>query len=411
MDSARTADSLAVDEGRLLLELTREVTSTLDLQEVLDRTFAALRRLIDFGGGAIQLIEDGLLAAAATDPPATAEAMSVRIPLGQGVSGTIAATGEPIYIPDIWEDPRVHPEGRAKGVSTGVRSYFGVPLILRGTPIGVVQIDSPNEDAFSPDMRARLLAFLPAVAAAVQNAHLFLREREALARLQEAEQLKRDFLALVPHELRTPLTSIAGFGYTLARHADKLDTATVTDIGERIWRASRRLERVMVDLLDMSHIERGIMTFSIMPTAIESLLREAAREYTDADHLVTFEVESDLPLALVDGRRLLQIVTNLLDNARKFSPPGTPVELRAAREDAHIVLSITDYGRGIPATLHERIFESFFQAEAPETRTAEGLGVGLHLVKQMCDRMAATIRVDSEPDGGTRFTVRIPVAA
>src|SRR5690242_1678437 len=103
-------------DARLLLDLSREVTGTLDLQEVLDRSFAALRQLMTFDGGAIQLIEDGALVAAAAEPELSEEARQVRIPVGSGVSGTIAQTGEPIYIPDVTVDERVHPEGRKAGL-------------------------------------------------------------------------------------------------------------------------------------------------------------------------------------------------------------------------------------------------------------------------------------------------------
>jgi diguanylate cyclase (GGDEF)-like protein len=177
-------------DTRLLVDLSCDVTSTLDLQAVLDRSFASLRRLVDFGGGAIQMIDDGHLIAMATEPPASAEALSVRIPVGAGVSGKIAETGEPIYIADIATDERVHPEGRKKGVSGGVRSYFGAPLIIGGVPIGVVQVDSPEIDAFSERERGMVLAFLPTIAAAVQNAQLYLREREAIDRLEEVRTLQ-----------------------------------------------------------------------------------------------------------------------------------------------------------------------------------------------------------------------------
>src|SRR4051794_2380849 len=115
-------------DTRVLLDLSRRVTETIDLQEVLDRSFAALRQLMAFDGGAIQLVDDGALVAVAAEPELSADAKQVRIPVGKGVSGGIAATGEPVYIPDVTVDERVHPEGRKAGLSGGVRSYFGAPL-------------------------------------------------------------------------------------------------------------------------------------------------------------------------------------------------------------------------------------------------------------------------------------------
>jgi signal transduction histidine kinase len=401
---------LPVDRARLLLELSRDVTSSLDLQEVLDKSFLALRKLVDFGGGSIQLIEDDMLVAKASDPPLTDEAKHVRIPVGKGISGTIAATGEPTYIPDILHDPRVAPLYKAKGVSPDVRSYLGIPLIMRGQPVGVLQIDSPLVDAFPQEIRARVLMFVPTIAAAVQNAQLFDRERASVERLKETERLQRDFIAVVSHELRTPLTTVSGFGLTLAEHADSLDQEIVSDIGQRVWRASRRLERVMGDLLDLSQIERGTLLADPIPTDIEPILRQSVREQSTEDHPIVLDLTSELPKAMVDGDRLHQILGNLLSNARKFSPATTSIEVVARAEDDAIALTVVDHGKGIPEPLIDRVFERFFQAEAATTRTADGLGIGLYLVKQLCDRMEATIEVESTVGEGTRFTARVPIA-
>jgi signal transduction histidine kinase len=399
-----------VDHALLLLELSRQVTSSLDLQEVLDKSFEALRRLVDFGGGSIQLIDDDMLVAVATDPPMSEEAKQVRIPVGKGISGTIAATGEPIYIADILADPRVAPIYKAKGVSPDVRSYFGIPLIMRGVTVGVLQIDSPFCDAFPPQIRARVLMFVPTIAAAVQNAQLFDRERAARQQLMEVEQLQRDFIAIVSHELRTPLTSVSGFGFTLAEHGRSLDAETVSDIGQRIWRASRRLERVMGDLLDLSQIERGTLAADPIPTDIEPILRQSVREQSTSEHPIMLNLHAPLPKAMVDGDRLHQILGNLLSNARKFSPPSTTIEVGASTEDGAIELTVIDHGKGIPAPLIDRVFERFFQAESATTRSADGLGIGLYLVKQLCDRMDSTIEVKSAVGKGTRFTARLPIA-
>ena len=163
---------------RLLLDLARDVTGRLDLNEVLASSFVALRQLLPFGGGSIQLLDESgaVVRLAAADPPATPEAYETLIPVGQGIGGRIVSSGEPRYIPDILLDPDV-PAWRA--TSAGVRSYFGVPLITEGASIGVLQIDSPDVDPWSEEDRFTVLAFTPIVAAAIQNARLF--EREAAA--------------------------------------------------------------------------------------------------------------------------------------------------------------------------------------------------------------------------------------
>ena len=184
---------------RLLLDLARDITGRLDRQEVLDASFVALRQLITFGGGSIQLVDGDGVRLAAADPPATPEAYETRIPLGQGIGGRIVVSGEPRYIPDILTDPEV-PAWRA--TSSGVRSYFGVPLITEGSVLGVLQIDSPDVDPFSEEDRFTILAFTPIVAAALQNARLF--EREAAQALVPQPRLPRPVDAAYPLERSDP---------------------------------------------------------------------------------------------------------------------------------------------------------------------------------------------------------------
>jgi hypothetical protein len=399
----------ALAESGLLLELSRLVTGTLDLKEVMRHAFAALRRLLDFGGGAIQLIEDGDLVAVATDPPTTPEAMSVRIPVGRGVSGRIAQTGEPIYIPDITADPRVHWNGKRTGVSTGVRSYFGAPLILRGAPIGVVQIDSPLVDGFGEEARALMLAFVPTIAAAVQNATMFRRETQTLGELREAEQLKHEFLAVITHELRTPIASIIGFAETLAARAGALDQGLVAEFGSRLSAAGRRLRRLIDDLLDVSQIDRGSLSIETMPCAVEPIVQSAVVDAGTFDRAVMISVE-DGRRALVDPARLQQVLANLIGNAAKFSAPPAPIDVRVFSDDGRVAVSVADHGVGISPEVRGRIFDRFFQAQPAATRTVSGVGVGLYLVKALCDRMGATIDVTSEVGVGTCFTLRLRAA-
>jgi signal transduction histidine kinase len=404
-------DDVHERRGRLLLELAARVTSTLDLQQVLDTSLAAMRELVDFGGGAIQLVDDGALVAAATDPPMSAEARTVRIPVGQGVSGTIAATGEPTYIPDITVDERVFPQGRKRGVSTGVRSYFGTPLIVHGGPIGVLQIDAPRVDAFGADVRALVLAFVPTIAAAVQNARLFEQEREVAAQLREAERQKRDFLSIVSHELRTPLTTMMGFATTLAARHDRLTPAAADDLAARLVGAGQRLERLIDDLLHASRVERGLLELELAPTPLSPLLAAVVAEWRDTPHTVVLDAPPRLPAVIADPGRLQQVLTNLVGNAAKFSSPDDPIEVVAEVRADRVAVSVRDHGPGIPSEIQKEVFGLFVQGSPVETRSTGGLGIGLYVVKRLCDAMDATIEVTSDEGQGATVTVELPRAA
>ncbi|MGZ6827840.1 MAG: GAF domain-containing protein, partial [Mycobacteriales bacterium] len=152
---------------RLLVDGAKDVTGRLDLDAVLEHAFLVLQARVRFTGGSIQLVEDHQVRIVAGLPTPTADALAARIPLGQGVSGTIAMTGEPRYLPDITIASTVTSGRRASNSSTGVRSWYGVPLIAEGNPIGVLQVDSTVVDAFTEADRLAVLAFAPVVALAV----------------------------------------------------------------------------------------------------------------------------------------------------------------------------------------------------------------------------------------------------
>ena len=151
---------------RLLLDGAKEVSAQTAPQAILDAALAALRRSVDVVGGAIVLVDGDHLRFAACQPAPTAEALAARLPVGQGVSGSIVVTGEPRYLPDIIIASTV-PASRRKHAAPGVRSWFGVPLITDGRIIGVFQIDHTDVDAFDEEDRLAVLAFAPVIAMAL----------------------------------------------------------------------------------------------------------------------------------------------------------------------------------------------------------------------------------------------------
>lgn len=155
----------------LLLRLARQVTGRRNLDDVLAEAFRCLRPLVEFGGGSIQLLdEDGWIQMAASDPIAPAHVMSQRIPLGSSVAGRVILTEQPVYLPDISSKEDGDSQSSGRRVSSGVRSYFAVPLVADGRAIGVLQVDSPRADAWLDEDRAVFLTAAPIVAAAIQNA-------------------------------------------------------------------------------------------------------------------------------------------------------------------------------------------------------------------------------------------------
>jgi GAF domain-containing protein len=169
----------------LLFRLARQVTARHDLDDVLSETLRCLRPLLAFSGGSIQLLDDeGWIQMAASDPIAPEHVMAQRVPLGTSVAGRVILTEQPVYIPDL---DVVQVPTPTKRISTGVRSYYGVPLVADGRAIGVLQIDSCEADAWSEDDRSLFLSIASVVAAAIQSARAYARAAASRARAEGAE--------------------------------------------------------------------------------------------------------------------------------------------------------------------------------------------------------------------------------
>jgi two-component system, NtrC family, sensor kinase len=178
----------------LVLTLARRITARHDLDDVLAETFKCLRPLVDFGGGSIQLIdEEGWIRMAAADPAAPEHVMAHRVPLGGSVAGRVILSEHPVYLPDLENDDR--PRSR-RAVSTGVRSYFAVPLIADGQAIGVLQVDSPTPSAWSDAERLVFASVAPVVAAAIQNARAHARAASARIQARTADRKLAEARAL-----------------------------------------------------------------------------------------------------------------------------------------------------------------------------------------------------------------------
>jgi signal transduction histidine kinase len=239
------------------------------------------------------------------------------------------------------------------------------------------------------------------------NAQLVGRLRASLQSLRESNRLKDDFVAAVSHELRSPLTSIQGSLSTLLRDDVELDAATVRSLLEVADRQSRRLRRLVEDLLVVSMPESGGDRPRLGEVRLDVLVDHVLEDLgADDGHLVEVDLPATLAPVRSDADRLHQIVANLVGNARKYAPAGTTVTVRARQGRTSTDVLVADQGPGIPREARERIFERFYQVDQSSTRPAGGIGLGLYL----CRRLAATIGVEvvlerSGPDGSV-FAVR-----
>ncbi len=371
-----------------------------NLEALLQESLVTLRDLVGHERSAIHLLVNGLLVLRATDPPLLSGPEAAKVAVGQGLAGRVVASGQSCYIADLTEDARA-PRAPSEGISAGARSYFAVPLVHAGEVVGVLQVDAPEGDAFPEEARRRVVTFAATIAQAVHSAS----GRGAAA----AREPDGDVLSLVAHELKAPLTSVRGLAATLAELAGRLDRETIEEIARRITRASERLDRIVADLLDVSSSGRRQLQVDLSVVGLEPIVREAAQQ-SPGSHPVIVKIEPGLPRVIADPQRLHQVLENLLSNAEKFSPPGSPIRIRVRRTDARVAIGVEDRGEGIPREHLDRIFDRFYQVQPPPGGARRGLGIGLSLVREICDAMGADVEVRSEVGRGSIFTVLLPMA-
>jgi len=236
---------------------------------------------------------------------------------------------------------------------------------------------------------------------------------EAEAALRDADRRKDDFLAILAHELRNPLAPISNGLRVL--EAEGVDLAAAARVREMMARQVAHLQRLVDDLLDVSRITRGIVELRRERTDLAAIVNDAvsaSRPRMDSlDHRLTVSLPVE-PLPIdADPTRLAQALTNLLDNAAKFTEPGGRIDVAARREGAQVVVSVRDNGVGIPAGAHESVFGLFTQADSGGDRQPAGLGVGLALARALIDMHGGRIEAHSAGVGlGSEFVLRLPLA-
>lgn len=217
-------------------------------------------------------------------------------------------------------------------------------------------------------------------------------------------------VGVVAHELRAPLSAIKGFATLLLDYADRLAPAERRQMLLEIDAATDRMHELVGNLLDLTRLQAGMLAVRQEPVDLAAVLRqavaEAAMRYPARS--LRLEVPSELPPIRGDARRIGQVVQNLIDNAVRYSPAESPVDVRAWRTDDGAAFAVIDYGIGIPAEQQEHIFMPFYRIAESAASDAHGYGLGLAICRGLVDAQGGSITVDSQVGAGATFTVRLP---
>lgn len=431
-------------------EIVTVVNRSLDLDMVLQTALAALSLATACEAATIHLYDEerGMLTQAASlnFPPELAEALG-----GPGeensILGWVLRKREPVNL-NRTHDAEAPPTERLREL--GVRALVSAPLLAGENIVGVVTVASRHPITIVGRPLVVLMATAREIGTAIRNAELYaevlkarddleirVRERtaeylaanEALrnmnvamlnmleelsvakARAEQADQLKSQLLSAVSHELRTPLQAIKGYVTTIIDYGERLDAGTVQEFLKIIDAETDRLTELIENLLDMSRIEAGLLHVVKAPVDVNRVIENVKHEMLNRDsaHPVTLALASRLPPVPADARRIHQVIANLVENAVRYTPAGTPITMTSALEGDHVLIQVIDQGPGIPPEHLDKLFERFYRGAHSQDGDVRGVGLGLSICKGLVEAHGGRIWVESEPGKGSCFAFTLPL--
>ena len=408
----RTDQALAerLQELQALQMFDRELQASLELKNVLD---ISLTRAMDALGVEMGLMgvlkhqgeEPGLYLLAQRGMPMEMSRYKIDPwPLTKGIIGRVVRTGELAWVNDITQDKNYMPN------SHRTRSVLAVPVMREDHVLGIINLESTISDYFTSDDVSFIKLLVSPAAIAIQNAQLY-------EQVKEANQAKTEFMDIAAHDLKLPMTNIKGYSKLLQMGAGGTLTDKQRELLGVISNNVDRMDRLVKDLLDISRIEAGRIRLQIENVQMRDVINEVielARNQIQTKHLdLKIDMADNLPELRADYSRMVQIMTNLISNAYKYTPEGGNITVTAKPCNngalQGIAVTVTDTGYGIAAEDQAKLFTKFFRSSDQNIRDEPGTGLGLSITKSMIETHGGELTFESELGKGTSFTFTVPL--
>ena len=370
-----------------LYYLSRDLAASPDLEGILDAM--------------VKNIEESLVAH-----------LAVLLPQGERLEVRRASSDLVLDLKELavadWAFKNRSAAGRGTDTLVSAQLLF-LPMQTSGDVLGILGVKLADQAGYSSPLSRRLLqAFATQAALAIERVHLSKQAEQAQI-LQARESLERALLNSISHDLRTPLVSITGALGALRDKGSPLEQEAREDLLDAAWEDAGRLNRFVGNLLDMTRLESGALKLKLISCDVQDLLgcALAALEPQLGRRKIEVRVPVGLPLVRMDMVLMTQVLVNLLDNALKYTPRQSAIELEAGLDDGTLTLAISDRGPGIPEADLRKVFDKFYRVPVPEG--AGGTGLGLSICKGIVEAHGGAIRAENREGGGLRMMVTLPV--
>jgi signal transduction histidine kinase len=410
-EAERLRDALGrrVDFLEAANRCARALGSSLEIEQAFGAFIREVRGLVPFDRTAIVLVEGD---SARTMASAGRGASEIFPPGSAGpLRGTVldrVLAGEVVVRRDLSDAE--YPEDQVL-LDLGLHSELLAPLLIGARPIGMISLSREQADAFSEE-EVELVSLLGRlVATAVQNIRAYEAERHTVEELRRLSALRADFVSLVSHELRSPMAAVIGAARTLHDRWRLLSPDQREAFLALIADETNRLAALIGDVLDTSRIEAGTFSYSFADVDLGRLVEDAvATAGVGQDEVVVrANVAERVPRIRGDRERLRQVLTNLIDNAVKYSRAGDEVDVNVQPENGVVRITVADRGPGIPFDQQGHIFEKFGRAEVRGGGSKPGTGLGLFIARSIAEAHGGTVDVQSRPGEGATFILALPV--
>ena len=391
------AAKLREKNTQALFEFSREIAAVIDLDTIV-RQLA--KRVADALGRRIMVMlpdEKGRLSVYADFRPVEGDCHTLRQPIADSAEAAVAAWA--------YEHRRI--AGRSTETLSGADNLY-IPLATRESVVGLLGV-KVVEKLITPEQQKLMEAWAALAAIAIERVRLTEKAREATLVL-ESDRLRTALLNSISHELRTPLASIMGSASTLLESDSLYSADERHELLESITDGSKRMNLILSNLLDTARIESGMMKLKYDWCDIEDVIGTALQHLSEQveNRRLEINIREGIPLLQGDCVLLGQVVLNLVDNALKYSPADSSIEIQASATNEELTVSVADHGIGIPATDMEKIFDKFYRVQHGES-SIPGTGLGLSICKSIVEAHGGKIWASNRSEGGAVISFNLPL--